>query len=172
MQISGKVTAQELADIGSLVRPKWYWPKLLIQNLYGLLIVGVLLWTTSAAAMAGEREHWRARIVIWLVIAGLFGWVLVSARRSRRKELVKLNAGLPDRIHLVPTGIQSHNVNGAMSFPPWSALRGWRSTSKVILLDLTESEAFIILPIAQLASSDVALLRGMVSSQLGTAQSK
>ena len=168
MHLSGKVTAKEVKDIGTLVRSKWYWPHLLIKNLHGLLFLAVLLWATIAGAIAGEREHWRARVAIVLVVAAVFGWALFSARRSRKRQLTALNAGLPDHIDVDVKGIETHNANGATSFRPWSAMRGWRSRETVILLDLVETKSFLILPLTELTSSDAAVLRGMLTSQLGT----
>ena len=65
MQLRGKLTAEEVKDIGNLVRSKWYWPKLLLRSFYGLVLVGALVWGTIAKIVAEDWHNWRAFGVFW-----------------------------------------------------------------------------------------------------------
>jgi hypothetical protein len=166
LQVRGKLTKQEIKETGKLVRSKWYWPKLLLRNSYGLLLVCGVLWATIAKAISRDTDHWQGIAVIWIVIAAILGLAIVSTRRSARKSLEELNRGLPDSISLNAEGVQTKSGNGATSSRPWSGFKGWRESESIVLLDMAETKGFMMLPLSDLIPAEREVLRGMLRSYL------
>lgn len=144
VHLAGKITEQDLADVRSITRSKWYWPKLLAANWYGLGVLGIVLWATVAGLVGSIHPNWRGLGILWLVLLSLFGWAFFSTRRAMSKEFRNLNAALPDWITLADDGVQLDGPNGAKIFNPWSAFTGWREGKRVFLLE-TGGERFLIL---------------------------
>jgi hypothetical protein len=84
MRFSGKLSKEDLSDVRRLVRPKSYWPKLILANLYGVLLLGAIAWATVAALMGKTRPNWTALAVIWLVIFTIFGWSFYAQKNQPR----------------------------------------------------------------------------------------
>jgi hypothetical protein len=166
MELGGKLTAREMKDVAKLLRSRWYWPRWLLSNLYGLMLIGALLWGTIASAVSGHSAHWRALGVIWLVIAAIFVWAVVSTIRSQKRGFARSNPNLPDRIRLTDVSVETQSAGGRTCTAPWNAFRGWRANGSVILLDLENSDSFIILPTTNLSATDRDLLLGLLNSYL------
>jgi hypothetical protein len=144
VHLSGKITEQDLRDVRSTTRSKWYWPKLLAANWYGLTILGIVIWATIAGLIGSIHPNWREVGILWLVVLGLLGWTFFRTKSAMAKQFRKLNATLPDWITLADNGVQLDGPNGAKIFNPWSAFSGWREGKQVILLDMTGG-GFLIL---------------------------
>ena len=111
MRLTGKLTANEWEDACKLARSKWAWPRFLLKNLYGALLLGAILWATISAAISGGHGHWRGIATVWLAIGGIIAWAVFSTLRSSRKNLAALNATAPDWIDLDGSGLRTQQSN-------------------------------------------------------------
>jgi hypothetical protein len=170
MVLTGKLTEQEVNDAGSLVRSKWYWPQVLLKNALGVFFVGAAVWATIASWMSGDHGHFRAELVVWIIVALIIWRAVAKVRRSRQEDLVRLNAGLPDSIELDASGLQMKYANGAATARSWSAVQGWRWAGSVALLQVPEVQGIVILPMTQLPPEQREVLLGVLTNQLGPEQ--
>lgn len=169
MQIQGKLTAEELKDVGNLVRSRWYWPKLLLRSFYGVVLVVALVGATVAKIIARDWSHWEGLAGFWLIVAIVLGGSTYSVRRSSRKELAELNASLADTIILNDSGISTRKTNGATSSQPWGAFRGWRNGKIVALVDIADARGFVMLPLSGLNVVEQEQVRHTLTAYLGQA---
>lgn len=165
MQFKGKLTEEDLNDLRRVVRSKMYWPKLLVANWYGLMLLCVALWATVAGLLGARHPNWSVLSILWVVLLGLFTWSFYSAKRTMAKEFLQLNATLPDWISLVNDGTKLNGPNGATGFWPWNNFKGWREGQRVMLLDM-QSGAFVILPVAELADPERQSIRQFLRSHI------
>jgi hypothetical protein len=166
LQLAGKLTEQELKDFGSLIRPKSYWPRLILSNAYGALLLLAVAWATVRGILEHEKLS-RGLGILWLVILGIALYSIYRVRRSMRKALVDFNAMLPDAITLDAWGLHMKSANGSATSMPWSVFKSWRERGSVILLDNAKAKSGIILPLNSLAQADRELLRGTLRSHIG-----
>jgi hypothetical protein len=149
-QFSGKLTQPDLNDLRRMLRPKMYWPKLLLKNLYGLLLLCAVIWATVAGLIGATHPNWGAVGCIWLVIAGIVAWAFWSSKKSMAKEAAQLNATLPDTLIFESSGVKLKLSAGATAFHPWQSFCGWREGERVILLDKHDN-TFLIVPVAAMS---------------------
>jgi hypothetical protein len=153
MRFRGKLSEADLDDVRRLVRTKLYWPKLILANWYGVLLLGAVIWATVEGIVGNTRPNWTAIAVIWGVILAIAAWSFYRAKRSLAMEFQNLSAGLPDWLTLDDNGVKSDGPNGATAFRPWQNFKGWREGRRVILLDL-ETGAFLILLIDERSEAE------------------
>jgi hypothetical protein len=155
MRLRGKLTAEEIRDAGNLLRPKTYWPKLLLKNWYGLALLGVLAWATIAPLLdPGPRGYLRPLGIIWLVVGAIFVWAYTSTMRTRKRNYAAINLRSPDWVTLEGHGVRFDHLSGETSFYPWDLYKGWREGEKVVLLDMRAERGSQILPIGDLPVSE------------------
>jgi hypothetical protein len=164
VRLSGKLSEADLVDVRRIVRPKMYWPKLILANWYGVLLLGVFAWATIAGLAGKTQPNWTGLVAIWGVIISIFAWNFYRTKQSMAREFQQLNAGLPDWLALENSGVKSEGPNGAAAFQPWPNFKGWREGSRVILLDL-DSDAFMILPVAERLSAERDSIRQLLISR-------
>lgn len=169
MQFTGKLTQLDVREVQKIARSKWYWPKFLLSNWYGIALLAAITWGTIAGLLGQIKPNWPAFGIIWAVIAVIFGWSFYRTKRGQTKGLTELNATLPDRISLTNEGVKSDGPNGATSFLPWTSFEGWREGQRVLLIDQTGTKRFVILPITGLPDLDRQQLRGFLRSQIPSA---
>ena len=165
MRFGGKITQEDLVDIRRIVRSKMYWPKLILANWYGVLLLCAVVWGTIEGLLGNTHLNWAAVIVIWGVISTIFGWSFYRVHKSERRDFQQLNAGLPDWLAIEEQGIKSDGPNGASGFRPWSNFKGWREGRRVILLDLT-NDGFVILPVAEQSETERNSTRRLLGSHI------
>lgn len=168
MQFTGRLTEEDLTDVGKMTRSKTYWPKLLLTNLYGAALLLILMWATIAGFLRPDRPNWRAIAAIWVLVVGLVLWVGYRTRRARARELKQLNATLADQIGLTNDGVKFDGPNGATAFQPWRNFKGWREGRRVVLVDLREGSRFVMLPVAQLSEIERQSVRQFLQSHIPT----
>jgi hypothetical protein len=105
-RFTAKLTEPELDDVRRMGRSKTYWPKLLAKNWYGVGIICVMTWATISGLTGRTHPNWRGIAVIWLVLAGIVGWVFYSAKKSMAKGSARLNAALPDTLTIDNSGVK------------------------------------------------------------------
>jgi hypothetical protein len=165
MQIKGKLTEVEMDDLRRLLRPKTYWPKLLLKNWYGLVLFIVVLWATVAGVISGAANL-KAVAIIWAVIAAIIIWVIFSTKREMQKEFTQMNLRLPDWISFESDGVKLDGPDGANSFHPWRSFKGFKEGRAVTLLDKSRGDGFLILPTSKIADLQREELRMLLRSQV------
>ncbi len=166
MEISGKLSEDQVKAIVRFLRSKAYWPKMLLTNLPGLAIAVAVLVLTFQAITTGDRTHAALIITSWLLFGGLFFGYYKMQTKNRRKALEDMNFGLPDLIVLNSEGVQTRNSLGVFTSRPWSSFKGWRNVGPVVLLDTIEA-GFLIIPQSTLSTVDSEALKGILKSFLG-----
>lgn len=167
MRLRGKLTVEEIRDAGNLLRPKTYWPKLLLKNWYGLVVLGALIWATAVAFLdPGSHAHLRNIGIIWVVVGSIFAWAFYGSARARKRDYARLNLNMPDWITLESDGVRFDHATGEYSFYPWSLYEGWRGGEKVFLLDLGGERGSHFLPIGDLHGAQKSTLSGLLESYL------
>ena len=125
MQFRGKITEADRKDVGNVIRKKSYWVKLVLGNLYGVGLVAALVVATIAALVSHSdtKPNWTGIGVLWLVLGGILAWSIRSTKRKFARELVQLNAALPDWINVGDDGVKFEGPNDAKAFTPGAASR-------------------------------------------------
>ena len=166
IKLSGKLTAEDLEDIGHLVRSKWYWPRLLLRNLYGLFLFGGLLWITVAGLVNHEHLNWRGVGAIWAIVLSLLLFLYFREKKARGRQLTEMEVALPDWITLTAVGLSFDGPNGASSFQPWASYKRWREGKRTLIVDYALHKGFAMLPVSGLSESERQVLRGLLDSHL------
>ena len=165
MRFNGKLQEADLEDLRYLLRSKVYWPKLIATNLYGLLLLGALLWATLQGFRGKTQPNWTAMAIIWAVIFGLIGWSFYRAKKSMADEFLKMKAGLPDSLSFEDTGVRLQGPNGATGFQPWGNFKGWREGRRVVLLDM-RGGGFLMFSLAEQSGAQRESIRQFISSRI------
>lgn len=168
MQFQGKITEVDLNDVRKMTASKMYWPKLLLANWYGLALILALIWATIPGHIGGTNPNWRFVGISWAVLGGIALWAVYSAKRTTVRELAQLNATLPDHLNLTTDGVKMDGPDGASAFLPWRTFKGWREGSRVVLIDLSQGNNVVILPVAQLSEIERLSIRQYLQSHLPT----
>ncbi len=143
-----------------------YWPRFLLKNLYGIAVIGILLWAMIDSLVHRTEGHWRGIGALWAVIAVLFALAVFRTRRETAREFGRLNATLADWVTLGPDGITFDGPNGATAFQPWGNYKGWRPGTQVILVERSQGEGFTMLAFSQLSESERQVLQGILESHI------
>ena len=166
MCFTGKLTEADLNDVGKMARSNMYWPKLLAANWYGLALLLAVIWATILGLLGRTKPNWTEVALIWAVVAAIVGWAVYSTKRARARELTQLNATLPDHISLTTDGIKLDGPNGATGFLPWRTFKGWREGLRIVLVDKSEGNRFVMLPVAQLSEIERQSIRHFLQSHV------
>jgi hypothetical protein len=153
-RVTGKLTEAELNEVRKIVRPRMYWPKLILRNLYGFAFLVAVLWATIAAMVRNTNVNWQTLGLIWAAIAAIFAWSIYSTKRSSRKEFATLNAALPDWITMASDGLRFDGPAGNTAFQPWANFAGLREGKSVFIVDRAIDDGFVMLPTASLEAED------------------
>jgi hypothetical protein len=82
------------------------------------------------------------------------------------REFSQLNATLPDHLNLTTDGVKIDGPNGASAFLPWRTFKGWREGRRVVLIDLSQGNSVVILPVAQLSEIERLSIRQYLQSHI------
>lgn len=167
MRFRGKLTQAEYAEASRLLRTWSWWPKLLLRNVYGFLLLGVFALVTINAALTHAHTNWKVFGIIWLVVAALFAWAMFNSRHTARKDLASYNASSPDFFEIDTQGLRTERANGSTTSYPWKAFRFWRDGSIVVLLFLKKGSFVQIVPLSEAPALEAESLRGTLNSYLG-----
>jgi hypothetical protein len=166
MQFSGKLTEADLKDLGKMTRSKMYWVRLVVANWYGTALLLIAAWATIAGILGQIHPNWRAVGVIWAIVAGLASWNIFWTKRARGRQLKKLNATLPDQVSFTNDGVKWEGPNGATGFLPWRNFKGWREGRRVVLVDKSEENRAVILPVGQLSEIERLPIRQFLQTHI------
>jgi hypothetical protein len=166
MQFSSKLAEADLNEVGKMTRSKMYWVKLVVANWYGAALLLIAVWATISGLLGQTKPNWQAVAVIWVVAAGLVLWSVYWARRGRARQLVRLNATLPDQVDFTNEGVKWNGPDGATGFLPWRNFKGWREGRRVVLVDQREGSRAVILPVAQMSDMEREPIRQFLQSHI------
>ena len=168
IEVSGRLTEDDLDDAARLVRSRWYWPKLLLQNAHSFLLVGAFAWATVLGLLGRTSPNWWAMGVIWLVILATAVWSAISVRRERKADLARLNEMLPETMTLDYEGLMWRR-SGEQVRIPWGEVSGWHERGRVIALDGTGDQV-LVFSVAGLAESQREDVRRFLRSIVPTSE--
>lgn len=165
MQVSGKLTREDLDDVRRLIQSKWYWPKLLASNWYGLILLCIIIWVTIEGLLGIAHPNWQGLLCVWAVVGGLVGWAFYRTKRARAKEFAQLDTTRPDWISFGNDGLNLDGPNGARSFRPWNNFTGYREGRRVMLLDITKN-SFVMFSVAHLPEPERESMRQLFRANI------
>jgi hypothetical protein len=168
MQFQGKITEADLNEVRKMTVSKMYWPKLLLANWYGVALILALIWATISGLFGWTNPNWRFMAIWWAVLGGIVLWVVYSTKRTMAREFSQLNATLPDHLNLTTDGVKIDGPNGASAFLPWRTFKGWREGRRVVLIDQSQGNSVVILPVAQLSEIERLSIRQYLQSHIPT----
>lgn len=171
MQLSGKLTDEDLTDVRHLARSKTYWLKIAARNWYGILLLCAVAWGTVAGLTGETHPNWAAVAGIWLVLIALSAWSFYRTKRTMHKQFIQANASLPDSITILKDGLRLDGPNGATSFQPWSNFTQCREGKRVMLLQ-TRYGGALILPVAKLSEMERESIRQIVTPHVSAASTR
>ena len=166
VRISGKLSIEDLQDVGKVVRSKWYWHRLLLANWYGLALLLVLLWGTVVQIERRDTTHLLGLSLVWLVVAAIFAWALYRSRLSTARDYSELEKNLPDSLTVAPDGVHFDGPDGARAFSPWAHFKCWREGRRVIVLDRSTVNGFAMLPVSHMQAIERESLRRLLGLYL------
>lgn len=148
-------------------RSRLVWVRLITSWSYAAIFIAVMLWLLVEQFLSARKVDWStvAGLLVFLALIVFGAWLRVW--RINRRAVATIRPALPDAIDLDSSGLKTRSNDGANSFTPWNAFKGWRVGQKVLLLDLREGIRSVILPFASLSTAEQETLRGTVQSYLG-----
>ena len=168
LQFRGKITEADRKDVGNVIRKKSYWVKLVLGNLYGFCLLAAIVVATIAALVSNgdTKPNWAGIGVIWLVLGAILAWLIQSTKRKLARELVRLNAALPDWINVGDDGVKFEGPNGAKAFHPWSSFTRFREGRRVMVLDQYDGKQVVMLPVSDLSEVERQTIRQYLQSHI------
>jgi hypothetical protein len=171
LRFRGKLTPAEYAEASRMLRTWSWWPKLLMRNLYGFLLLGVFALVTINAALTHAHTNWKVFGTLWFVVAALFAWAIFNSRHTVKKDLAGYNASAPDFFEIDEQGLRTENANGSTLSQSWKAFRSWQDSVSVVLL-MAKGNFVHIIPLSEAPVLDAESLRGTLNSCLGPSAKK
>lgn len=165
-EFTGRFSAEDLADVAHLTRPRFYWLLIILQSWHGLLLLVGIAWATILGLIGRTDPMWWAVGVIWAVVVGIFVWSAYSVKRDAARHLELLNETLLDAVTFTTEGVAWTSSHGTTPLVEWRRFIRWRERPRVIALDWPDG--LIILPIAHLQETERQRLRDFLRSQIST----
>jgi hypothetical protein len=172
LTLRGKLSAKESAEARRALQSRVTLLRYFVRWGYAVIFAALLLWMTVDMAVSHTRVDWSGFILIWLIVAAVFAWLIFRARSSAAKALARHNANAPDRFILTAAGIEAESTDGVRFSVPWTAYAGWREGNRVVFLLFPEKERVQLLPKEDLSATALDTLRGTLTSALGPAKTK
>jgi len=162
MQISTEITPDELSQAMRLNRTKMYWPKVLLANWYGTLLLVVIIWAEIARLIDGKpvQPSSLGLLLIPVFLIWLYWYQTQGNLRRAASQLsdTKGSASIDGK------GISSASSSGATSFVPWSEYSGWKEGRDVFTL--TTEKSFRVLTKRNLSEAELEQLRSIFRTQI------
>lgn len=139
MRIGGKLLPEEVREVRRLVRSRWYWPKILVSNLSGLLVALAVFWLMVQFAL---ERNWKssALCLLTMVIVGVYAYV--ATVRSDKQAMDRFHKGLPDWLDIDTQGIHLSFDDGRTSFFPRTTVTKAICGECVLLLRVGPDDGF------------------------------
>lgn len=150
-----------------MMRSGFNWTRLLARQVYALFAAGVIIWELARIYASGNPVNWHNVGLLLVFLAIILAFIWVRTMRILGSTSTAKNQSFPDTLSLETSGIHAQSSNGTSTTIPWTAFKGWRIGSKIILLNYAEGKRHLVLPMASLPMTQQETLRGTVQSYLG-----
>jgi len=167
MQFASKLTEADLNDVRKMTRTRDYW----VRIFYVTAMVPLLGWRTwkfSSVLLSRTPPDWPPVAVLVAVFTCFIPVSVYLRRRTRSQQLTQLNRSRPDQITLTNDGIKCDGPNGATSLVPWRNFKGWRKGRRVVLVERSDGNRYVILPVAPLSDIERQPIRRFLQSQIAS----
>lgn len=162
VQFTNKLNKADLDEVRKLTHPDKY-----LTFCLQIGIVLPLLWRAISRYLHGTSSKWES-ISIVCAFAVISLLVRYGLRRARALELAQLNATRPDQISLSHEGVKYDGPNGVTLFLPWKRFKGWSEGRRVVLVERSEGNWYVVLPVAQLAENERIPIRQLLQENIQT----
>ena len=167
MRISGKVEQADLDDARKLLLGKWYRVRFLRHQ----VVQGAAFALAGVLVVSWLRHDWSYAVAVTVVSLVLLGLQFGGGRRSRERDLARLNDGLPGSITVLADGVQFDLDDGTVIFTPWAQYSAFQEGQRVIWLKTVDKQRVVMLPAAGLDRTARQMLGDRLASVLGRANS-
>lgn len=150
-----------------MMRSNLSWTQLLARQAYALVIAAIVVWDLAKILTSGHAINWQIVGIRLVVLAAILAFIWIRMQRITGRTKAATSQNFPDTLDLDTSGIKTQSSNGTSSSVPWTAFKGWRMGSKIILLHYAEGKRYMVLPLASMAPTQQDNLRGTVQSYLG-----
>jgi hypothetical protein len=165
MQFTEKLTEADLANVRNMTRSRTYWLNMLLWGA-GMILFTRRGWIVTAKVLDRTPSAWPTATALWGAAAAVILWALYNQHRIRSRRLAELNAARPDQMSLTTDGLKCDGPKGAIALIPWKHFKGWNEGPRVILVERTEGNRFVILPVAQLSEIERTPIRQFLQSHI------
>jgi hypothetical protein len=165
MQIQVSFSAKSLKEAGRMMRPWYYWPRVILRTGYFYLFLGILIWGFFYSLISSKGNLQTGLLcgsVAFLMIL-LLAW---RYRRGVRTLQKYLNEANPVSLSLDNGGLSIAEKSGKSTFTPWSTISSFREGRYIFLLHLRESKDVRIIPKEGLSSPDTERVRLLLAGTL------
>jgi hypothetical protein len=169
MELSGRLTKEDLDDVAHLLRPRGYWVSFVLETWHGAALFLTIVWATILGLLGQTKPNWVAMGLIWTVIAGIVLWSARAVRRERTEDLARVNAAVPECFKFMSEGIRWTEREGRAILLHWSDVAAWRERGRVIAIDQRGGTPAVILSIGNLPEWERQRLRDFLRSQIAPA---
>ncbi|MGH6876846.1 MAG: YcxB family protein [Rhizomicrobium sp.] len=166
LSFTAKLDDADLRDIRNITRTTTSWLKLALTNAHAVLFLVLAVWATVAAPLDRIHPDWGIIGVVWAAAITVDLGSIYSSRRARPRALMRLNKTRVEKISFDGSGISWSAADGASGFLPWQNFKGWREGKRVMVVDQTQGNRPLFLPIADLSESDRISLRHFLHSSI------
>jgi hypothetical protein len=166
MDFTARFTKEDLEDLGALLRPRFYWLRLLTSNIHGAGIVLVLIWVALLGTLGKSDLDRRIVAGIWVALFTVFGAAAYKTKRDRVKTLASLNASLPDRTTFTADGVDWESADRSRGFLPWAYFTGFREHGGVLCLDKGKRKAEVFVSVRHVSANERQQIRDFLLSHV------
>jgi hypothetical protein len=165
MLFTDRLTEEDLSDVRKMTRSRAYWLNLLLW-LAAMLFATLRGWTATTAYLARRPSDWQVVAILWGAMASVILFALYNQKRTRARQLAQLNATRPDQMTFTNDGVKCEGPNGATALVPWRNFKGWREGQRVVLVERSEGNRFVMLPVAKLSDVERLPIRQFLQSHI------
>ena len=166
MEFSGKLTSKDVEDLGSLLRPRLYWVREIVEGWRGAALLIAIVWATILGLLGKTNPNWWAMAAIWAVIVAISAWTVRKVRREREQELRQFNAALPETVIFTARGVTWNDRDGQAGFVAWGEFTNWRERGRVVVLDAPGRKPAVVISIAHLSDIERQQVRDRLRSHI------
>lgn len=168
MEVKIAYSVQSIDEAAKITRRWFYWPRVLVQCAYGLLLGAAICFVIAGyLTRALAHTHQASRALTGCLAAALFVSILAFFYRrviaKRRKLLAAIGSA---KLTVNRDGIGTVDEKGVKIFSPWSTYSSFKEGKAILLLKVASSGTYWPIPKDCLTQNEAALMRSMLISQL------
>jgi hypothetical protein len=165
MQFEATLDRKMMAEAGKIVR-RWYeWPLFVLRNLYGIGLLGLLIYAVLLNLFSSDPHPDKAGYAA-IVLAAFVGVGWWRVRRDSLKEKGSLDKINPVRFNIETDGVRITMRSGSAIFSPWNEFASFREGKSLFLILGTQPKSYQIIPKNGLSAHDVDRLRSYLTAQI------